>query len=104
MQEADTEMQHCGENVSFQGGSQGTTVHFLGGCNIGRITKPGPEISSTPEECKKPFPYTTWSLLLLLPRGVDGANKAKGREPSFIKHIDTDLILTGNGPLLDSDQ
>lgn len=25
--------------------------------------------------------YTTWSPLLLLPSGVDKANKAKGREP-----------------------
>ena len=47
---------------------------------------------------------TTWSLLLLLPSAVDKTNKAKDREPSFIKCIDTDLILTSNGPLLDSDQ
>lgn len=47
---------------------------------------------------------TTWSLLLLLPSAVDKAKKAKDREPSFIKCIDTDPILTSNRPLLDSDQ
>jgi len=55
MREADTEMQHCGGGMSHSGEEVRHGHALLGGCNICRIAKLGPKISSTREECKKPF-------------------------------------------------
>lgn len=94
-------MHHC-RGTSNSGEAVRHSSALLGGYNICGIAKRGPKVSSTHDECN--LQYTTWRLLLLLPSAVDKANKGKGQEPSFIKHIDTNLILTGNRPLLDSDQ
>lgn len=54
MHEADIEMQHCGEMSNLREEVRHSSA-LLGGYNTCSIAKLGPKVSSTHDECSKPF-------------------------------------------------